>query len=607
MEDFIFTGEDLLNSILCVNENKTSDKSSKNLPIREYSLGILRGNGKQRIEAVSKRLAHTLFTLSANEACLSLLSEEFKKTNEFQKPMDFFEKYITTDSFPSQGDKVILKLPITEFSIRNRSIAFIIYMLTSFYHINKLHEYISPIYRSSSGDVLKIKNQQLYDRYIDDLLLSTILSTLNFIVDCNGDEKGDYRDEIAKIYNDNLDIYKKLLSSSEENINSQILISIDKEYKSNNLFESKIMYNQENDAVKTLKLSSIFSNLSQIEIENILYIIKFLFIGKLLDEENDTALKSIFATTKISVINRQHTIESMININYIVKEKFCDSLTNINNESLKLLENLSDSYSNPFYSDKSYSILKRNINSSLKEIKNYKPKYELLKKLINDIDTYISDFDNINLAGYTHTISLYNLNRLIPYIDQVLELQNEVKKKLNELKKIIPQLEFTKIPVQADNLIKKLKRYWDEYTNILNNFKIELDAIFLPLLALKSDNNIKNVILFDNEFSKVGVKDMPGYYENWDILKPTINMIAEAEKKYKETFKNYYKNKITKESRIKIYKRLINIEDYINQFHIVYYNKGIKTCYDTLIKTANLPYPDYINFLKSEIPNLKLK
>lgn len=607
MEDFIFTGEDLLNSILCVNENKTSDKSSKNLPIREYSLGILRGNGKQRIEAVSKRLAHTLFTLSANEACLSLLSEEFKKTNEFQKPMDFFEKYITTDSFPSQGDKVILKLPITEFSIRNRSIAFIIYMLTSFYHINKLHEYISPIYRSSSGDVLKIKNQQLYDRYIDDLLLSTILSTLNFIVDCNGDEKGDYRDEIAKIYNDNLDIYKKLLSRSEENINSQILISIDKEYKSNNLFESKIMYNQENDAVKTLKLSSIFSNLSQIEIENILYIIKFLFIGKLLDEENDTALKSIFATTKISVINRQHTIESMININYIVKEKFCDSLTNINNESLKLLENLSDSYSNPFYSDKSYSILKRNINSSLKEIKNYKPKYELLKKLINDIDTYISDFDNINLAGYTHTISLYNLNRLIPYIDQVLELQNEVKKKLNELKKIIPQLEFTKIPVQADNLIKKLKRYWDEYTNILNNFKIELDAIFLPLLALKSDNNIKNVILFDNEFSKVGVKDMPGYYENWDILKPTINMIAEAEKKYKETFKNYYKNKITKESRIKIYKRLINIEDYINQFHIVYYNKGIKTCYDTLIKTANLPYPDYINFLKSEIPNLKLK
>ena len=100
---------------------------------------------------------------------------------------------------------------------------------------------------------------------------------------------------------------------------------------------------------------------------------------------------------------------------------------------------------------------------------------------------------------------------------------------------------------------------------------------------------------------------MPDYYENWDILKPTINMIAEAEKKYKETFKNYYKNKITKESRIKIYKRLINIEDYINQFHIVYYNKGIKTCYNTLIRTANLPYPDYINFLKSEIPNVKLK
>ena len=76
MEDFIFTGEDLLNSILYVNENKTKDNiSSKS--IREFSLGVLRGNGKQRVEAVSKRLAHTLFTLSTNNYCLDLLSKEF--------------------------------------------------------------------------------------------------------------------------------------------------------------------------------------------------------------------------------------------------------------------------------------------------------------------------------------------------------------------------------------------------------------------------------------------------------------------------------------------------------------------------------------------------
>ena len=40
MEDFIFTGEDLLNSILYVNENKTTDKNSPNSQRREYSLGI---------------------------------------------------------------------------------------------------------------------------------------------------------------------------------------------------------------------------------------------------------------------------------------------------------------------------------------------------------------------------------------------------------------------------------------------------------------------------------------------------------------------------------------------------------------------------------------
>lgn len=603
MEDFIFTGEDLLNSILYVNENKTTDKNSPNSQRREYSLGILRGNGKQRIGTVSKRLAHTLFTLSTNEACLDLLSEEFKQTNEFHKPMDFFEKYITTDSFPSQGDKVVLKLPITEFSIRNRSIAFIIYMLTSFYHINKLHNYIALV----DNEVIKIKNNQIYDKYIDDLLLCTILSTLNIIINSSDNKNNDYRDKIAEVYNNNLGIYKKLLSNSEENISNQTLISIDKEYRTNNLFESIIVHNQMNDAVKTLKLSSKFSNLSQIEIENILYIIKFLFIGKLLDIENDKDLKNIISVSKNSVIRQEHTLGEIIDTLYYEKEEFCDYLTDTNNESLKILEKLLDNYSVSFYPNESYSILKNNIANSINAMKNYKPKIEELKRLINAIDKYQSDFDKINIPGYLHIMSFYNLNRLIQDIEPVIELLAKMNNTINKLKKTISQLELTKIPVQANNLIKKLKNNWDKYTSTLTEFKIEFDTIFLPLLGFNSDNNLKKIPLFDNELSKVAAKGMFENYENWNILTPTRNTLHEVEEKYKKIVADHYKTEITKESGITIYKKLVDIEDYISQFHIVYYNKYINTYYNNLIKTAKLPYLDYIIFFKSEIPNLKFK
>lgn len=603
MEDFIFTGEDLLNSILYVNENKTTDKNSPNSQRREYSLGILRGNGKQRIGTVSKRLAHTLFTLSTNEACLDLLSEEFKQTNEFHKPMDFFEKYITTDSFPSQGDKVVLKLPITEFSIRNRSIAFIIYMLTSFYHINKLHNYIALV----DNEVIKIKNNQIYDKYIDDLLLCTILSTLNIIINSSDNKNNDYRDKIAEVYNNNLGIYKKLLSNSEENISNQTLISIDKEYRANNLFESIIVHNQMNDAVKTLKLSSKFSNLSQIEIENILYIIKFLFIGKLLDIENDKDLKNIISVSKNSVIRQEHTLGEIIDTLYYEKEEFCDYLTDTNNESLKILEKLLDNYSVSFYPNESYSILKNNIANSINAMKNYKPKIEELKRLINAIDKYQSDFDKINIPGYLHIMSFYNLNRLIQDIEPVIELLAKMNNTINKLKKTISQLELTKIPVQANNLIKKLKNNWDKYTSTLTEFKIEFDTIFLPLLGFNSDNNLKKIPLFDNELSKVAAKGMFENYENWNILTPTRNTLHEVEEKYKKIVAEHYKTEITKESGITIYKKLVDIEDYISQFHIVYYNKYINTYYNNLIKTAKLPYLDYIIFFKSEIPNLKFK
>ena len=91
-------------------------------------------------------------------------------------------------------------------------------------------------------------------------------------------------------------------------------------------------------------------------------------------------------------------------------------------------------------------------------MKNYKPKIEELKRLINAIDKYQSDFDKINIPGYLHIMSFYNLNRLIQDIEPVIELLAKMNNTISKLKKTISQLELTKIPVQANNLIKKIKK-----------------------------------------------------------------------------------------------------------------------------------------------------
>ena len=79
------------------------------------------------------------------------------------------------------------------------------------------------------------------------------------------------------------------------------------------------------------------------------------------------------------------------------------------------------------------------------------------------------------------------------------------------------------------------------------------------------------------------------------------------EKIYKNIYIEFSEKKAKNNLKVSMYKKLVNIEDFINQFHIVYYNEDIKTHYDSVINTANLTYSDYINFLKSEIPNVKLK
>lgn len=602
MEDFIFTGEDLLNSILYVNENKTRDNiSSKS--IREFSLGVLRGNGKQRVEAVSKRLAHTLFTLSTNNYCLDLLSKEF------EKPMDFFENCITTDVFPSQGDEVKLKISITEFSIKNRSIAFIIYMLTSFYHINKLHNNILPDNGDLANTKMKLKNQQLYDRYIDDLLLCTILSTLNYAINpAKNENTHDFRDEIINRYNNSIGTYTKLIRESEENLNYQPLISREKEYKNNNLLESCLTHNPENDATKSLKWSSIFSDLSNSEIEDILSIIKFLFIGTLLSVEDTQSLKNYFMVTKDNIIEKKYELDTELKHQYIIHQKFFESFYSNHkncNEALYTLFNSNINISNLQWNT---FILRTNIEYNYTILQTYRTGLKNLYDFHKNLNDFTADIKkiNFNIIPYSNPEIFMTTSILTPTLIKIKKLCTQLTNSLSEIKKHLVTIELTKNPKQLKVTKNNIRNSWKTYAGTLVFLKKECEFYFRIATKVTSYYDVTETLsVYQDEFHKYCIKNLSN--TKVDILLPTMLELDYIEKIYKNVYIEFSEKEAKNNLKVSMYKKLVNIEDFINQFHIVYYNEEIKTHYDSIIKTANLPYPDYINFLKSEIPNIKLK
>lgn len=603
MENFIFTGEDLLNSILRVNENKTNS-------IREYSLGVLRGNGPKGVETVSKRLAHTLFTLSTNEHCLNLLSEEFKHTNEFEKPMDFFEKYITTDTFPSQDDEVKLKVNTIKFSIKNRPIAFIIYMLTSFYHINKLHNNILPSNDNPDHAKMKLKNQQIYDRYIDDLLLCTILSALDYII--NPTKNGnDSRHEIVNRYNKSIEKYTKLIKKSDETLSYQPLISKDKEYKENNLLESCLTHNPENDATKTLKLSSIFSNLSGSEIEDILLIIKFLFIGTLLSDEDAQSLKNYFMLTRQNIIEKKYELDEVLKHQSIIHQKFLESFcSNHKNcyEALNALFNSSVNISNLQWNT---FVLRTNIEYNYTILHEYKNGLKNLSNFHKNLNDFTADIKKIgfNIIPYGNHEIFMTTSILAPTLNKIEELCKKLTTLLSEIKKLLVTIELTKIPKDLETTKNNILNSWNIHNGTLELLKKELRFYFHIITKVNAYYNVNEPFsIYLDEFHKYITEFMPN--TEIDILLPAKLQLEYIEKIYINVCSEFYNKKTTNDFKVSIYKKLINVEAYINQFHVIYYNEDIPTYYRNIIKTAeltDLPDLPYLKFFKSKIPNLKLK
>ena len=177
---------------------------------------------------------------------------------------------------------------------------------------------------------------------------------------------------------------------------------------------------------------------------------------------------------------------------------------------------------------------------------------------------------------------------------------------LTEIKKYLVTIELTKNPKQLKVTKNNIRNSWKTYAATLVFLKKECEFYFRIATKVTSYYDVTETLsVYQDEFHKYYIKKLSN--TKVDILLPTMLELDYIEKIYKNIYIEFSEKKAKNNLKVSMYKKLVNIEDFINQFHIVYYNEDIKTHYDSVINTANLTYSDYINFLKSEIPNVELK
>ena len=279
MEDFIFTGDDLLHSILFIREdriNNTLKEEDLNYNINnrrdsirkpkisdEYiRIATIGSDTNIHKKHVSKRLAHSLYALYTNMKCRRLLGD------------DFFFHYIDIENTEvSEKPKFSLRFSLSEFKVYNKSVAFVIYLLSSFHFINNLVYY----HTEYKGDSLRArtkynKNYFLYPRIIDNFLLHSILTVLKLVND------GNYSpNSIIKNINEIMKEYNEIFTSYQENAFTSSFLKKDSKIARIYELTTPIKYENTKDEVEFYKLFKQFETFTENEIIDIIEILKTLF------------------------------------------------------------------------------------------------------------------------------------------------------------------------------------------------------------------------------------------------------------------------------------------------------------------------------------------
>ena len=251
------------NYIIYVNERNTKvgeDKYEKKCYIG------LSDQSQKRLDLLSNRIDKSVYTIYVHNSYLDVLD------------LDFVKKYEESNkSILDCEDFTLYKT--SEFKIEDKRISFLVYIMSSFFHINNLHTNL--IATEDNFDFAKNKDYNIHQLYIDDLFLYILLKAIQ-LIRTPSNLKHNFINELIKEYNLALKYYcdrleKLHLKTTSENFmnlfshNSYLFSSIENVNES--IFTKNITLEYEN----SIDVKEYYSDFTDIDILYMLRIVINIF------------------------------------------------------------------------------------------------------------------------------------------------------------------------------------------------------------------------------------------------------------------------------------------------------------------------------------------
>lgn len=632
MEDFIFTGDDLLHSILFIREdriNNTLKEEDLNYNINnrrdsirkpkisdEYiRIATIGSDTNIHKKHVSKRLAHSLYALYTNMKCRRLLGD------------DFFFHYIDIENTEvSEKPKFSLRFSLSEFKVYNKSVAFVIYLLSSFHFINNLVYY----HTEYKGDSLRArtkynKNYFLYPRIIDNFLLHSILTVLKLVND------GNYSpNSIIKNINEIMKEYNKIFTSYQENAFTSSFLKKDSKIARIYELTTPIKYEKTKDEVEFYKLFKQFETFTENEIIDIIEILKTLFSNSCpKDQEWDYIEENFFLNkNKLENENSKLINQSFNAINDL--DYFVNNIQDAKAEILSRLLTFKDNKTFTIYkSDNLLKALLEEITFFEKTSIRINSSKDIWLSIIKDIATFSEEAKHLLKDNTTDRYIFDKLAR-----ENYNEFNNLLKTDvvIKNLKKIINsiyELFLIKAPQDFFNKFNQLEEKINEVLKDIHNIHLGIYNLALFMNGFYKLNNVWNPsLMYNNElekhakiptnskyfqYNKESIKEafklldliMPNNECYDDVCVITRKFTEFIEQKYLSILKKDF-NTASKIEIINAYRRLIDCENFISQTKFITYNKNIINLLDTIKNNNKNINKINIEFFQSKLNELKI-
>lgn len=632
MEDFIFTGDDLLHSILFIREdriNNTLKEEDLNYNINnrrdsirkpkisdEYiRIATIGSDTNIHKKHVSKRLAHSLYALYTNMKCRRLLGD------------DFFFHYIDIENTEvSEKPKFSLRFSLSEFKVYNKSVAFVIYLLSSFHFINNLVYY----HTEYKGDSLRArtkynKNYFLYPRIIDNFLLHSILTVLKLVND------GNYSpNSIIKNINEIMKKYNEIFTSYQENAFTSSFLKKDSKIARIYELTTPIKYENTKDEVEFYKLFKQFETFTENEIIDIIEILKTLFSNSCpKDQEWDYIEENFFLNkNKLENENSKLINQSFNAINDL--DYFVNNIQDAKAEILSRLLTFKDNKTFTIYkSDNLLKALLEEITFFEKTSIRINSSKDIWLSIIKDIATFSEEAKHLLKDNTTDRYIFDKLAR-----ENYNEFNNLLKTDvvIKNLKKIINsiyELFLIKAPQDFFNKFNQLEEKINEVLKDIHNIHLGIYNLALFMNGFYKLNNVWNPsLMYNNElekhakiptnskyfqYNKESIKEafklldliMPNNECYDDVCVITRKFTEFIEQKYLSILKKDF-NTASKIEIINAYRRLIDCENFISQTKFITYNKNIINLLDTIKNNNKNINKINIEFFQSKLNELKI-